>query len=536
MRQALLRNSTQTPSSPPIPRIALVLLIGIYLFAGTAWHDPWKTEDAIHIAIAYGFINDGVWLFPHVAGEPWPHTPPLYHWVAALMGQTFGGLLGFHNAARLATTAFAFLFLLSISGAARTFHGTGAGRLAPLLAIGTLGLLLPLHEAQPAVAGLAFAALAYWGCARQIQGQAHGAPLTGLGLGLSIATHGISGLVMATPVLLAPTLRRDGKCLLTTLAVALPIAAAWPALLAWQAPQWGMLWWQSGVMDPLLGRDLPEMRHLEQLLWTTWPALPLALWSLWGLRNTGWQRHSPASRTIPLLGAVLALAWFLSGPSRTLLLLPLHIPLILLAAAGADRLRRGAASAFDWFSLVTFTCITALIWLGASAQALEWPPRIAYNFKKLAPGHELQYTIPALAFALLVTLAWITAWRLPRTPWRATLRWSGGLVAMWALVTTLWLSWIDYYKSYRPPALALRAALPHDVDCIGRQGLGAAQRAALDYYTSIRTVPLASERTCAWRLIVDDKSRVTPAGWLPRWQGNRPGDRDERWFLEQRLD
>lgn len=516
--------------SPPLPSYAIIALAAFYLLAGVTGHDPWKAEDAIHISIAHGFATEGNWLIPRIAGEAWPHTPPFYHWVAALLGKLLGGLLGFHNAARLATPLFGAIFLIAVSGAARSLNGEAAGRIAPLLAIGTLGLLLPMHEAQPAVAGLAFAAMAWWGAGLLLHGAPRGAWLLGVGCGLAFATHGLLGMLMVIPVLPVPLFQRNLKALLLVIMLAIPLAAAWPLLLAYRlpaSPVWS-IWWQNEFAEATFARGLPEKRHLKQLVWLTWPALPLALWSLWR------HRGKPAQFLLPLIGSLLGLLWFFSGTPRSLAILPTLLPLIVLAAGGASLLRRGAANAFDWFGMVTFTIVAALIWLGASAQALEWPPRIARNFARIAPGHEVNYSLIALGTALAATLAWVFTWRLPRASWRATLRWASGATLMWLLVSTLWLSWLDHAKSYRGVTESLKAALPAQVDCIERIGINTTERASLDYFTGIHTMPPPAARNCHWRLVDGDKDRPPPAGWQIVWQGRRPLDRDNLWTLEQR--
>lgn len=513
--------------TPRLPTALLLALAALYLLAGVTGHSPWKSEDVIHIDIAHGFSQHGGWLFPRIAGEPWPHTAPLYHWVAALLGKLLGGLLGFHDAARLATTLFGALFLIALTRAAYAFEA-GASRAAPLLALGTLGLLLPLHEAQPAVAGLAFAALAYWGAGQIVQGKRRGAWLLGIGLGLSFPAHGLAGLVMAIAALAAPLIRRDWKSLLLALLLALPLIAAWPLLLLERTPEFWTLWWRNELAEATLARGLPDMRHVKQLAWAAWPILPIAAWSLW------LHRRQFAALAVPALGAALALLWYLSGSSRSLAVLPLLLPLILLAASGVERLRRGAANAFDWFALTTFSVCALLLWLGASAQALDWPPTIARNFDKLAPGHDDSYAVSVLLFALALSVAWVFSWRLPRAPWRANLHWAAGTTLMWTLTAMLWMSWIDHAKSYAAVAQSLRQALPRDAGCVERIGIGTTQRASLDYFAEIRTVMPAPRRRCDWRLVADDWERQTPSGWTLRWQGQRPSDRKDRWYLEQR--
>jgi 4-amino-4-deoxy-L-arabinose transferase-like glycosyltransferase len=516
--------------TPRLPLLALGVLASVYLLAGILGHDPWKGEDAVHLAIAHGFWQGGSWLVPSIAGEPWAHTAPLYHWVAALLGGLLAPMLAFHDAARLATTLFGILFLVALTGAARSFHGETASRIAPLLAIGTIGLLVSLHEAQPAIAGLACAALAWWGAGLLINNQRQGAILLGLGLGLAFAAHGLVGLLMAGAVLPAPIFRRDIKSLFIALLIALPLALAWPLMLRDAAPGALSAWWQNEWAEATLGRHLPRQAHLELIAWATWPILPL---SLWGTRVLP---RDSARLWLPLAGVFLGLAWYLSGPARTLSLFPAVIPMILLASAGAERLRRGATNAFDWFGAITFSLIAALIWLGASALALGWPAPIARNFAKLAPGHDGQIALSALLFAIAASLGWLIAWRLPRAPWRSSLRWAAGATMMWVLVTTLWMGWIDHYKNYRPVALSLRSALPEPIDCIERNGLGNSQRAMLDYFAGIRTVAPSRARNCTWRLAIDDLGRETPTGWVQVWQGARPSDRKERWYLERRED
>jgi 4-amino-4-deoxy-L-arabinose transferase-like glycosyltransferase len=513
-----------------LPVTVLVVLAAIYLLTGVVGHDPWKTEDAIHLGIAYGFATEGFWSVPRIAGEAWAHTAPLYHWLAALLGRTLGGILAFHDAARLATAVFGALFLLATAGAAQALFGQAAGRIAPLLAIGTLGLLTPIHDAQPAIAGLSFAAIAWWGGGLILQGHPAGGLLLGAGFGLAFPAHGLVGLMMAAAPLLAPLLRRDYKSLLLALLVALPLLLAWPLLLQKTTAGSAFLaqWWQNELAEATRARSLPTARHFEQLLWAGWPVLPLSLWSLW------LHRRSPAVLALPLLGVLATLGWYLSGSPRTLSALPVLLPLSLLAAAGANRLRRGAANAFDWFALMTFSFIALLVWLGASAQALGWPPAIARNFAKLAPGHAADYSWPLLIFAAALSLAWLVLWGLRRTGWRASLHWAAGVTLMWALVATLWLSWVDHYKSYRSVAMAVQSALPEDHGCIERVNLGPAHLAVLDYFAHIRTTSPGRAGKCGWRIVIANKDREAPAGWQTVWHGGRPSDRKENWYLDKR--
>jgi hypothetical protein len=335
---------------------------------------------------------------------------------------------------------------------------------------------------------------------------------------------------MALAIVPVPLLRCNWKGLALALLVALPLLVVWPWLLMQQAPEFWTQWWQNELAEATRARSLPESRHVEQLVWAVWPLWPLALWSFWLLRR------QIDHLLLPLIGLAITLAWFLSGPPRSLAVLPLIVPLTLLAAAGADRLRRGAANAFDWFSVMTFSFAAALIWLGASAQSLGWPPKIANNFAKIAPGHAVDYGLVALGGAAIATLVWLLTWGLRRASWRASLRWAAGVTLMWVLISTLWLAWIDHGMTYRPAALALKQALPQNVDCIERENFGFAQRASLDYFAGIRTVAAGRKPACGWRLSVAGNNRKITDGWIEVWQGGRTSDRKERWYLDRRAD
>lgn len=520
----------RTPSPPPSPGWVVVLAL-LYLLPGTFQHDPWKTEDAIHIAIAHGIFSGSNPWAPAIAGEAWPHTPPLFHWFAAACAGILAPFLPFHAGARLATTLFALILLFALAQTARRFYDETAARLAPLLGLVTLALVEWLHEAQPAIAGLACAALAWWGAGLVANGAFwRGAIWIGLGNALAFASYGLAGLAMAAPPLLAPLFYRQGRAFLLAFALAASAIAAFWKLGQHYAPGWWSAWWANEWAEATRARQLPSSRHLAQFLWLSWPLLPFALWTLWQRPH----RRLDFSLALPLIGAALALLWYGSGSPRTLSFLPAILPLALLASASCHRLRRGAANAFDWFAWVTFTFIALLVWLGASAQGLGWPAGIARNFAKLAPGHVADYSWLVVAFAAALTLAWFALVRLPRTPWRPVLRWCAGMTLMWGLVVALWLPWIDHYKSYRPVVLALAQTLPQDAGCITREGLSSAHRAVLDYFAGIRTVVGVKGESCAFRIVLASPGFQPPEGWQLRWSGGRPSDRKERWYLLER--
>ena len=129
----------------------------------------------------------------------------------------------------------------------------------------------------------------------------------------------------------------------------------------------------------------------------------------------------------------------------------------------------------------------------------------------------------------------ILLFRMPRSPWRATLRWGLGLTTLWALLAMLWLPWIDYGKSYRGVSAEFARLLGDRPGCIARRNLGLAQRASLDYFNGIRTVQ--GERAKSCRYLIQQaapKSTTTLAGWKLLRETSRPGDKKESLRLYRR--
>jgi 4-amino-4-deoxy-L-arabinose transferase-like glycosyltransferase len=520
----------EAESRPAGPALWLVLaMCAAYLAAGVIGHDPWKSEDAIHLAIAHGFATGGSLLLPSLAGEPLPNVEPLYHWLAAGSAAASGFLLPFHDGARLATAFCGGLFLFLLGAAARQLYGAAAGYGAPLLAIGTLGLLVPLHEAQPAAAVLAAAAATYLGVARLAVRPAAGTLLLACGLGASFLAGGLAAGLPLLPLLALPLGKRQWLPTLVALALAAVLAALWPWALASHDPKAFAAWWAAE-----LATTAPQsgfgFAHLQWLGWFAWPVLFIAPWTGW--RDRRQWRELP--QALPLLGLVAGLLWFVTHEARTGAALPLLPPLILLAASGTARLRRGAANAWDWFGMMTLSLVAALLWLAWVAMLSGWPAKLAANIARLEPGFVARFSPLAFLVAALATALWIVALlRLPRSPWRVASRWAAGVTLIWVLVASLIVPWIDYGKTYRPVVASLRQALPENAGCIGRRGLGLPQRAALDYFAGIRTRP--GSRDCDWLVAQSGSRDHALPGWTRVWEGHRPGDRRE-WLLLYRRD
>ncbi len=532
----------------PLARIPLLILVAVWLLPGLTGHDPWKNDDAIGIGIAHQFASHGDWLLPRLAGEHYAEDGPLFYWIAAAFAKLLGGLMARHDALRLAGGACIALTLVFLRLAGSAFHDSGGrgsdshhrGDGAMLLFLGCTGLLVHAHEAISDTALLAGLACAYYGAALVERRPYAAGTALGCGLGAAfLATGGLQVLPFVAALLVTPLFVPDWRSRNARIALAcgalifLPWLLAWPALLYARSPELFAAWLHRDGLAAFT--HVPSLAAAAQALatlsWFAWPAWPIALWALWLYRR----KPNAASMLLPLFALIAGLGLIvLRRASGELPLLPLLLPLALIAAQVLKDLRRGAANALAWFGAMTFSLLGGLIWLGYLALQTGFPPRIAANAVRIEPGFVAHFSWPPLLAAAAITLAWIALLlRSENASQRCITYWAAGLGLFWALAMLLWLPWIDHGKSYRPVARSLQASLPKHAGCISSRGLGEAQRAALDYHAGIVTerVETRPRRNCSL-LLVQENARLPEASpgasWKKIWEGNRAGDRTEK--------
>lgn len=562
---------------------ALLFLLAAYLLTGLGGHEPWKNDDIVSIAIVWDMVARGHWLIPHLSNSP-VAEPPLYYWSAALTHQVFVTFLAAHDAMRLASGLWLSLTLWFLYRASREIYREEPqpheqAIACVLVFIGSLGLLIHAHEAQPMLVALCGHAAAYWGYAIARRNPPRSALLLCIAVFLTLLGQGLAAtlplliLTLVSPLTLGQDQRYPSRHLLLGSLAGGLLSLAWFALVAQQAPDMLASWW-SGEWQQFASdwKPLANAAELAAMLpWFAWPALPLAGWSLWQ-RRRDWKKCAPGQRligpcTLPIVALLLtwvsAAAFLAPRSSTALLLLP---PLALLAAAGLPRLRRGAAMAFDWFGVMTFTFFSLLIWVGWLAMAWGWPERLAQRVVKLAPGYEYSSAPLPVGLALLVGLAWfwlvINNQRI-RSPWRGLTHWVAGLSCCWLTLIALWLPWIEHGKGYREVSAGLSSALGAAPGCVTGVALSDAHRAYFDYYAGIvlppepavrhreanstarepaieiRAEAAAATSRCDWLLLhFEHLEPQAPAlaGWQTIGNFKRPADRRERFALYRRLE
>jgi 4-amino-4-deoxy-L-arabinose transferase-like glycosyltransferase len=514
-----------------LPRPALLLFCAAYVLPGLFGRDPWKNADITAFGYMLGIAEGRTpWYDPTLGGLP-ADSALLPYWIGAAFIRALGPWVGPALAARV---PFALLLVGALVGvwyatyylaraeSAQPLPFAFGGEAAPvdyaraiadgalLALIASLGLLQLGHETTPELAQLASVTLFLFGLAAlpfsAVQARsalvlalpalaASGAP--------SIAT--LLGIVGAVLCRLSPN--ADTRRATLWVCASAVASASVAALLG----AWG---WRVGRFDAP-GQVIGLVRLL---VWFTWPAWPLALWTLWRWRERLSSRHI----MFPLIcaGTALVACIAMGGSDRALMLgLP---PLAVLAAFALPTLQRSTAAAIDWFSVFFFSIAAITVWVVYLSIETGVPAKPAANIARLAPGYTPVFSLLALLLAAAGTLAWIwlVHWRTRRTRhplWKSMVLPASGVSLCWLLVMTLLLAPLDHARSYRSLVERIARHVPRDA-CVAAPGMPRAPVAALEYLGGYRVdaITPAASTPCRYLLLMETRGHSVPAG--PDWR------------------
>ena len=560
-----------------LPRLALLLFCMAYVLPGFFGRAPWKNDDIAAFGVMQELAaNWGNWLSPQLLGQTTGFDALVPYWLGALAIQ----ILPFLDPAFAVRIPFMLLLALSLlatwyaiyylarSPQAQPVAFAFGGEASPtdyaraiadaglLALIASLGLAQLSHETTPALAQLGFTALIFYAMAaspyrsaRKVLGPASGLLVGLAGLALSGAPTlamllGIGGALVewahmswgnnARPEASDKASKHQSwQWLLLIVGITASVA-----LLAWVVDLWRWRIHLPGTAEQNAWTDWRKLARL--LLWFTWPAWPLAMWTLWRWRRQLASRHV----ALPLWFVAVAVLATLTTPSADRSLLLSLPPMAALAAFALPTLKRSVASLIDWFTLLFFTGCGIIVWVVWIAMQTGVPRQPAANVAKLAPGFEPSFSWFAFLLAIGATLAWawLVKWRTGahRTAiWKSLVLPAGGATLCWLLLMTLWLPLLDYARSYAPMSRQIAKQMGK-TNCAEIFGINSAQAAALQYHGKITLRQAAPGAGCDFLIVdADSQSRLGNAVNLPDWAFwatlNRPTDRSENVLLFKRV-
>jgi 4-amino-4-deoxy-L-arabinose transferase-like glycosyltransferase len=559
IRQLFATSAIPTPgiereTAKPVSKLGVatfLIIVVVYLLPGLVGHDPWKQDETYIFGIIHHLLDTGDWVVPTLAGEPFMEKPPLYYWVAAGFSWLFSPWLPLHDGARLATGFFMAVTCGSIGWTARHWWGHGYGRFSVLALLACLGIVFYGHLMLTDIPILAGFAVASCGFVLARTRALAGGVVLAIGVGMGFLAKGVlaPGVLGLTALLLPACFRNwRERTYLRALAVALlavlPWLLIWPIALYLRSPSLFIDWfWLNnigrfvGFSVPMLGSPHAKGFWTHTIPWFTFPALPLALVTLWRHRRTI-SISAPIQFSIVVFAVLMAVLG-LSASARPNYALPLLLPVCLLAAPATVALSARVDRFWDWSARILFGTLAAVIWsvwilMAVWKMPVHWPLLDRYMPPDFIPPLDFDGVVVA---PLLTLLAITIIWRQPKTQGRGIVSWVTGLMLCWALVSTLWLEWIDYAKSYRSVFASMRSALPHKYRCIASSGLGESERAMLSYVLGINTQRQEIKPTADCDLLLINGTAGSPprgsnmGNWKLVWEGARPSDLRERFWV-----
>jgi 4-amino-4-deoxy-L-arabinose transferase-like glycosyltransferase len=521
----------------------LLILCAVWLLMGLIGHSPWKPFESHAISTIKTLLDTGNYLSTSSASNPQLANPPLYYLSAAVIAKILSPVLPMHDAARIATGLWMMITLLMVGMTGRELWGIGIGRQTTFVFIGSLGLVLSAHTLMPAVSALTGIATSFYALALAKRRPYRAGALLGLGMGVSFLSTGLLPLLIIFSTCLAlPCLFSAWRSKSFISAIAISVIVASPFLLIWPAL---CLYFQPVAFNQWWAQSLAQFNHsyhlffLETLLWYAWPSLPLALWGGWRYRTQLFSKPK-----YQLIITFFVVTWALIGlgaEQKEVFALPLLIPLTAMAGGSIETLKRGTASALNWFGLILFGLMSSLIWLGWFAMLTGSPAKIKTRLTFLSGMTQLNFSMLAFAVAVAVSMIWLFAiFRAQHSNRSGATNWAIGMTTVWTLLMTLWLPMIDSSRSYHDVFSNLKAALPAKYACVTSNQLGPAQKDLLHYYANVKAQAAETDGAlhCDLYLFQDDKDRekIEPgADWKLIWSGNRVSDYRESFRLFQRL-
>ncbi len=557
-----------------LPRIALFLFCVAYVLPGFLGREPWKNADvsAFGVMLEMAAGHSG-WWNPQVLGVAVEEAGPLPYW----LGAVFIKLLVFLSPEVAVRVPFALLLALTLvctwytvyhlarQPAAQPVQFAFGGEAKPtdyaraladagLLALmACLGLAQLSHETTPDLARLALVSVmllmashmalagqrqpvrnaAIWGtaiAALVFSGAPWIAVMLGAGLLLILWLSRRHQPEPNTQWLTDENPSQPDPLLLSTVLLVLVIAAS---ALFGHIP--------APSLQTALG-DVQWQSWGKLLVWFTWPAWPLVLWTLLRWRKQLLRPHV----ALPLWAAMVSVVDSALSPERDRALLLALPALAALAAFALPTLRRSVSALVDWFTLIFFSGCALIIWVIWFAMQTGMPAKPAANVAKLAPGFMPEFS-PLLFLAGAVATAawlWLVAWRVGKhrqALWKSLVLPAAGATLCWLLLMTLWLPLLDFGRSYGPVSRRIATLVPAQ-GCVLVDGLSQAQIAALQYHGALKLVRTGSDQGNACQSMVVAPSsqatlhlRVELTHWAFKSTVSRLTDTKESLLVYQRV-
>lgn len=531
----------------------------VFLCIGTLGHEPWwKHGETYTFGMVYTFYQTHTWLIPMNAGDPFMEKPPLFYWLAVILGRMFSGVMPLYDAVSIASVlcTMVTIYFSYLSGYTLFANHPQQERMARINTALMMGTYVVLHTTHAFVTdvglltGVSIAVYGFvlWATTEQ-RWKAAGF-WAGIGFGIAFMTKGIlmpGILAVALVVLLFFAEFRTAqrmKALGVALLAASPFLVIWPGLLYMESPGLFHEWFWNNNIGRFLGFSVKRLGaendrfHLIELMLTfAQPVLTLALYTLWRQRKE-WKQ---AQVSVPLVLTCVSLAaLFTSASCRVSYIMPLAPVLALLATQAyihlEPKLSRVVQSVLYALFSIAVLGVWAVWWsINHPAKPFRW---LAEHFDKWIPLDFVPASQSSFVMLLAVLVSALLFWR----TWRSfagkirdeiVMVYLLGAMVMWIVSYGIMMPWVDEkhtMKSIITRFTDYYASSPYGKSkCLGLLNLGEDMSPMLLYYTQ-GNLPtsniLLDHVTCPVMLTMVPKTDAEDigSGWQLEWADGGFGD------------
>jgi len=512
-----------------------LILTTIWIFTGLIGHAPWIPAESQSISMIMDIIQNNSIIAPLAASQNSINNPPLYPYMGAVLGNLLTAVIPIHDAARLSNGLWIGLTLISIGLLSRELWGPGYGRQVCLVFIASIGLIFNIHTIRPEVATLLGFSLSIYAFALHNRRPFRASMVLGFGSSIIFLTNGIipliSLLITALGLLVIKSWRNNRYYIFCSISILIAsmIIGPWVFILFQYNPELFFLW-----INRLSISQGPEfIYYLKNILWFSWPALPLVILVL--IKNYKFI-YQQKKLHLPLIFSIaIFITITLDNKLDQINLMPILIPFSILAVGAIDLLKRSAASALNWFGILIFGFVGILIWLGWFAMMIGFPTKIYERIYYLSGNHNAEFQFMSFLIALIITIMWIISIRnLKITNRSAISNWALGITMVWVTSIMLCSPFLDKRKSFSGVFLDAKKHLTQNSSCLYLYNLSDNHTNLLHYYTGVKGISFNDSNTSCRMVMLsinyDDKMPSEFQKWKQVWSGKRI-ERDKNQFI-----
>lgn len=534
--------------------LLFICFLAMYLLPGIYSHSPWKQDENYSFGIIQTMYETGKWLVPINAGEPFMEKPPLYYWVATITSHLFSGFMPLYDAARSATLFFSIINFSFFVLLARRFFQVETFSDARIwiafsLYVCAPGIMRHSHDMFTDVSLMAGATIGLYGLLGLIQQKkmAMSALWLSLGTVITMLSKGvfIPGVLwiclLASPIFVVQC-RTKSFWLHSFVAGLLALVAIlpWPTQLYLQHPDLFMVWFWENNIGRFFGFSVEKLGAKANL--TRIPAA-IALFAFpSGLLAVIYFLKHPIKRLFdsneyllslfPLLGIVFLQ---ISASGRALYLLPFIAPMAIIATQTLLSVPKKALRVVSYFAAVFWSVLIVFLWVSyfivLTGNQQEW---LTVFSRWLPMSYQMHFSLVAFASGLVITCVWFARNKIipniVSPAFQMMKNWLLGLCAVWGIILTLFLGWIDYTKGFESVFTDLNQHLVGQFtknDCMASDNIGESEAPMLYYYTGVlhqRQDTFEKPEQCRWLIVLSKQVKPAPQGMELFWHNHRPDE------------